>query len=106
MYILFQIGLFIKEMGEKKTRDNEYAWHPHLVTDQSLGRETFRNKFLKVAQSSATIRSIKEWNGKEIYNSFVININKWPQICDKYVDHRNKLPHEEKHSNGRRLDTK
>ena len=25
MYILFQIGLFIKEMGEKKTRDNEYA---------------------------------------------------------------------------------
>ena len=58
MYILFQIGLFIKEMGEKKTRDNEYAWHPHSVTDQSLGWETFRNKFLKVAQSSATIRSI------------------------------------------------
>ena len=41
----------------KKFYGNEYASHPHKVIDQSLGRESFRNKFLKEALSSATIRS-------------------------------------------------
>ena len=39
-------------MGEKKTRDNEYAWHPSCLTDQSLERETFR---IKDSQGSSVL---------------------------------------------------